>query len=196
MCSYCGSFSAKSPWSRRRRFSPSNASGALSLYARRPSGVAISDCTINSACAASIFCSGTLSPSPGVLMKPLLFAPANPPGAAGLLSRRWRLGENPPAMTAGSASSESRRVVTILFSDIRGSTGLGEELDPEALQDLLSRFFAEMKRVVERHEGLVEKFIGDAVMAVFGLPRVHEGDARRAVRAAARMRRGRALLHR
>jgi class 3 adenylate cyclase len=98
-------------------------------------------------------------------------------------------------MTAGSASGESRRVVTILFSDIRGSTGLGEELDPEALQDLLSRFFAEMKRVVERHEGFVEKFIGDAVMAVFGLPRVHEDDAVRAVRAAAEMREALAVLN-
>jgi class 3 adenylate cyclase len=91
-------------------------------------------------------------------------------------------------MTAGLSQPEARKVVTVLFSDICGSTGLGQALDPEALQQLLSRYFAEMKLIVERHEGLVSKFIGDAVMAVFGLPRVHEDDALRAVRAAADMR--------
>jgi len=79
-------------------------------------------------------------------------------------------------------------VVTVLFADISGSTGLGQTLDPEALRQVLSRYFAEMKAIVERHEGLVSKFIGDAVMAVFGLPRAHEDDALRAVRAAAEMR--------
>jgi class 3 adenylate cyclase/tetratricopeptide (TPR) repeat protein len=90
-------------------------------------------------------------------------------------------------MTAGQVPTETRKVITVVFSDITGSVGLGQSLDPEALQELLARFFAEMKRVVERHEGVVEKFIGDAVMAVFGLPRVHEDDAMRAVRAAAEM---------
>jgi len=92
-------------------------------------------------------------------------------------------------MTAGpTADRDERKVVTVLFSDISGSTSLGHALDPEALQHLLSRYFAEMKAIVERHEGVVEKFIGDAVMAVFGLPHVHEDDAVRAVRAAAEMR--------
>src|SRR5206468_1648416 len=77
---------------------------------------------------------------------------------------------------------------TVLFSDITGSTALGEALDPESLQRILSRYFGEMKAIVERHEGAVEKFIGDAVMAVFGLPFVHEDDALRAVRAAVDMR--------
>jgi class 3 adenylate cyclase/tetratricopeptide (TPR) repeat protein len=91
-------------------------------------------------------------------------------------------------MTDGSVGGEARKVVTVLFADITGSTGLGETLDPEPLRRVLSRYFAEMKLVVERHEGLVTKFIGDAVMAVFGIPVTHEDDALRAVRAAADMR--------
>jgi class 3 adenylate cyclase/tetratricopeptide (TPR) repeat protein len=91
-------------------------------------------------------------------------------------------------MTDGSVGTGSRRVVTILFADISGSTGLGEALDPESLQQLMARYFAEMQRIVERHGGIVEKFIGDAVLAVFGMPVTHEDDALRAVRAAAEMR--------
>jgi class 3 adenylate cyclase len=91
-------------------------------------------------------------------------------------------------MTNGPVTAEVRKIVTVLFADISGSTGIGQALDPESLQQLLSRYFAEMKLTVERHEGVVSKFIGDAVMAVFGLPRVHEDDAVRAVRAAAEMR--------
>jgi class 3 adenylate cyclase len=79
-------------------------------------------------------------------------------------------------MTDGSVGTEARKVVTVLFADITGSTGLGETLDPEPLRRVLSRYFAEMKLVVERHEGLVTKFIGDAVMAVFGIPVTHEDD--------------------
>jgi class 3 adenylate cyclase len=78
--------------------------------------------------------------------------------------------------------------VTVVFSDIAGSTALGERLDAESLRGLMSRYFAEMRAVLERHGGTVEKFIGDAVMAVFGIPVVHEDDALRAVRAAAEMR--------
>ena len=81
-----------------------------------------------------------------------------------------------------------RKTVTVLFCDVTGSTALGEELDPEALRGLLSRYFERMSAIVERHEGTVEKFIGDAVMAVFGVPAAHEDDALRAVRAAAEMR--------
>src|SRR5512132_3480369 len=90
-------------------------------------------------------------------------------------------------MTDGSATA-ARKVTTVLFADISGSTALGEQLDPEPLQHVLSRYFGEMKLVVERHEGVVMKFIGDAVMAVFGIPLTHEDDALRAVRAAAEMR--------
>ncbi|HEU5362008.1 MAG TPA: adenylate/guanylate cyclase domain-containing protein [Gaiellaceae bacterium] len=81
-----------------------------------------------------------------------------------------------------------RKTVTVIFCDVVGSTALGESTDPEALQALLARYFEQMKAIVEAHEGSVEKFIGDAVMAVFGVPVVHEDDALRAVRAAAEMR--------
>jgi len=81
-----------------------------------------------------------------------------------------------------------RKIVTVLFCDVVGSTALGESVDPEALQGLLARYFERMKAIVESHEGSVEKFIGDAVMAVFGVPAVHEDDALRACRAAVEMR--------
>ncbi len=81
-----------------------------------------------------------------------------------------------------------RKTVTVVFADVMGSTALGERLDPESLQHIMSRYFAAMRSVLERHGGTVEKFIGDAVMAVFGSPVVHEDDALRAVRAGAEMR--------
>lgn len=81
----------------------------------------------------------------------------------------------------------ARRIVTILFSDLTDFTGLAERLDPEPLRGVMSRYFEEMRRVVNRHGGAVEKFIGDAVMAVFGVPVVREDDALRAVRAAIEM---------
>jgi class 3 adenylate cyclase/tetratricopeptide (TPR) repeat protein len=83
--------------------------------------------------------------------------------------------------------AEARKTVTIVFSDVAGSTSLGDRLDPEALRRVMERYFAEMRSVLERHGGTVEKFIGDAVMAVFGIPATHEDDALRAVRAAAEM---------
>ena len=87
------------------------------------------------------------------------------------------------------APGESRRTVTIVFVDVAGSTALGERLDPETLRDLMGRYFDVARTVVERHGGIVEKFIGDAVMAVFGLPTLHEDDALRAVRAADELQR-------
>ena len=75
----------------------------------------------------------------------------------------------------------------MVFSDVTGSTALGERLDPESLRRVLARYFELASQVVERHGGAVEKFIGDAVMAVFGIPHVHEDDALRAVRAAAEL---------
>ncbi len=95
-------------------------------------------------------------------------------------------GETLPVPAAGGG--ETRKVVTIVFSDLTGSTALGEALDPESLRQLMSRYFEETKSVLERHGGTVEKFIGDAVVAVFGVPLAHEDDALRAVRAAAEMR--------
>jgi class 3 adenylate cyclase len=81
-----------------------------------------------------------------------------------------------------------RKTVTVVFCDVTGSTQLGESTDPEALRALLARYFERMKGIVEAHGGSVEKFIGDAVMAVFGVPAAHEDDALRACRAAIEMR--------
>lgn len=85
-------------------------------------------------------------------------------------------------------ASPVRKRVTVLFSDVAGSTALGESLDAEALLRLMSQYFEAMRAVIEAHGGQVAKFIGDAVMAVFGIPSVREDDALRAVRAAAEMR--------
>ena len=82
---------------------------------------------------------------------------------------------------------ESRKTVTVVFCDVTGSTALGERLDPESLSKVMGRYFEEMRSVIEHHGGTVEKFIGDAVMAVFGVPVLHEDDALRAVRAAEAM---------
>src|SRR3954463_4158756 len=82
---------------------------------------------------------------------------------------------------------EVRKLVTILFCDLKGSTSLGERLDSESLREPMARYFDAMSVAITRHGGTIEKYIGDAVMAVFGLPRVHEDDALRAVRAAREM---------
>src|SRR5262245_32401444 len=93
-----------------------------------------------------------------------------------------------PLANATPAGSRARKVVTVLFSDISGSTALGEELDPESLRQIMSRYFDATKDVLSRHGGTVEKFIGDAVVAVFGVPLAHEDDALRAVRAGVELR--------
>ncbi len=86
------------------------------------------------------------------------------------------------------AAREVRKVVTVVFCDVSGSTALGERLDPEAMRRTMGRYFEEIRLIVERHGGTVEKFIGDAAMAVFGIPVAHEDDALRAVRAVAEIR--------
>ncbi len=88
-----------------------------------------------------------------------------------------------PAPIPEAATAE-RRLVTVLFTDLVGFTTIAEDRDPETVRDLLDRYFAAATEVVQRHGGTVEKFIGDAVMAVWGTPVVHEDDAERAVRAA------------
>jgi class 3 adenylate cyclase/DNA-binding SARP family transcriptional activator len=89
---------------------------------------------------------------------------------------------------APAPTAAVRKTVTVLFCDLADSTALGERLDPESLRTLMERWYEAMRGAVERHGGTVEKFIGDAVMAVFGVPQVHEDDALRAVRAAVEMR--------
>jgi class 3 adenylate cyclase/tetratricopeptide (TPR) repeat protein len=83
---------------------------------------------------------------------------------------------------------ERRKVVTVIFADVVGSTALGDRVDPETLRWAMQRWFGRMRDAVERHGGTVENYVGDAVMAVFGIPVAHEDDALRAVRAAAEMR--------
>ena len=97
-----------------------------------------------------------------------------------------------------SISTEERRIVTVLFADMAGSTALGEELDAEEMRRLLTRYYTLARETVVQHGGTVEKFIGDAVMAVFGLPTAHGDDPNRAVAAALAMRdriRGDERLH-
>src|SRR5438876_7011414 len=87
-----------------------------------------------------------------------------------------------------AVSTEERRIVTVLFADMAGSTALGEQLDPEEMRSVLARYYTIARESVEQHGGTVEKFIGDAVMAVFGLPSAHGDDPDRAVAAALTIR--------
>ena len=108
--------------------------------------------------------------------------------------------ENPPRfrlcgycgapLTAAESlpAHEVRKTVTLIFSDLKDSTALGERLDNEALHEVKERYFSAMAAEIKRHGGKIEKYIGDAIMAVFGLPRAHEDDALRAVRAAIGMK--------
>ncbi|HET7678391.1 MAG TPA: adenylate/guanylate cyclase domain-containing protein, partial [Candidatus Limnocylindrales bacterium] len=97
-------------------------------------------------------------------------------------------------LTPTPGGGEVRKVVTIVFADVVGSTAMGERIDPESLRTLMGRYFAVARRTLERHGGNVEKFIGDAVVAIFGVPVIHEDDALRAVRAAHELRDGVAAL--
>jgi class 3 adenylate cyclase/tetratricopeptide (TPR) repeat protein len=90
---------------------------------------------------------------------------------------------------------EDRRLVSVLFADLSGSTPLGERLDPEDLRRILGAFFAALVRPIQRYEGTVEKYMGDAVMAVFGAPVSHEDDAERTVRAALEMQHALTLMN-
>jgi class 3 adenylate cyclase/tetratricopeptide (TPR) repeat protein len=91
---------------------------------------------------------------------------------------------------------EERRLLTVLFADVVGSTELGSQTDPEVLRQQMTRFYERMKEVAETHGGIVEKFIGDAVMVVFGVPRLHDDDAERAVRCGLGMQETMAELNR
>ena len=98
-------------------------------------------------------------------------------------------------LAAPASGREVRKIVSVIFCDVSGSTALGERLDPESLRDVQARYFEAMRLAIERHGGTVEKYIGDAVMAVFGIPQLHEDDALRAARAAADMREGLVALN-
>lgn len=87
-------------------------------------------------------------------------------------------------LEAAAQPVRARRTVTVVFADLAGSTALAERLDPEALREVMLRYYTLMRDCLEHHGGTVEKFIGDAVMAVFGVPRVREDDVLRGVRAA------------
>src|SRR5206468_5689760 len=91
-------------------------------------------------------------------------------------------------LAEAAPARELRKTVTVLSCDRTGSTALGDATDPEALRATMRGYYDEMRMILERHGGTVEKFIGDAVMAVFGVPVSHEDDALRAVRAAWEMR--------
>ncbi len=92
------------------------------------------------------------------------------------------------SLSAAASTPEQLKTITVLFADVTGSTELGERLDPEAVRRVMERYFELAQRVITSHGGVVEKFAGDAVMAVFGIPVLHEDDALRAVRAAADLR--------
>ena len=93
-----------------------------------------------------------------------------------------------PLSPSAGGLLEERKVVTILFADLVGSTAQAERLDPEDVRATLTAYYARLRTELERHGGTVEKFIGDAVMAVFGAPVAHEDDPERAVRAALAIR--------
>ncbi|WP_369258272.1 AAA family ATPase [Geodermatophilus amargosae] len=93
-----------------------------------------------------------------------------------------------PVAEPAAPQREIRKTVTVLFCDVVDSTRLGARLDPESLRQVMSRYFEVARAALQRHGGTVEKFIGDAVMGVFGVPTLHEDDALRAVRAATEMR--------
>jgi class 3 adenylate cyclase len=76
-------------------------------------------------------------------------------------------------LAEATPAREVRKTVTVLFCDVVGSTALGERVDPEPLRRLMGSYYEQMRAIVERHGGTVEKFIGDAVMAVFGIPQSH-----------------------
>jgi class 3 adenylate cyclase len=93
-----------------------------------------------------------------------------------------------PLSAEQPASREERKVVTVFFADLVGFTGRAEQLDPEDVRAMLSPYYGRLRSEIERFGGTVEKFIGDAVMAVFGAPVAHEDDPERAVRAALAVR--------
>jgi len=115
----------------------------------------------------------------------------NPPGSRFCCGCGEALGQTaypqepePRPFVPGPSPAAERKTVTALFSDLSGYTALSEKLDPEEVREITSRIFGEVAKIVDRYEGFVEKYVGDAVMALFGVPQTHEDDRLRAVRAA------------
>lgn len=108
----------------------------------------------------------------------------NPAGSEFCNECGHKLTEGLEAETLTAESEAERKQVTVLFSDLSGYTAMSEKLDPEELKEMMSRIFGEIARIVTKYEGFIEKFIGDAVVALFGVPRAHEDDPVRAIRAA------------
>jgi DNA-binding SARP family transcriptional activator len=103
--------------------------------------------------------------------------------------RKLELSSQPKVATVPQPEPlDRRKTVTILFTDIVDSTSLGAQLDPEVMRSVMRRYYDTVRTIMERHGGTLEKFIGDAAMAVFGIPQLHEDDALRAVRAAGELR--------
>jgi len=84
----------------------------------------------------------------------------------------------------GTAAESERKSVTIMFCDLTGYTAMNERLDPEEIKEIMNRIFGEITQIIKKYDGFIERFIGDAVMAVFGVPKTHEDDPVRAIRAA------------
>jgi adenylate cyclase len=138
------------------------------------------------ACGARLRPAHRFCPNCGASVSP---ATAQPPGSPAT-PRGTGLQVSP-----GIDIQEDRRLVSVLFADLSGSTPLGERLDPEDLRRILEAFFAALVRPIQRYEGTVEKYMGDAVMAVFGAPVSHEDDAERTVRAALEMQHALTLMN-
>jgi adenylate cyclase len=138
------------------------------------------------ACGARLRPAHRFCPNCGAPVRP---ATAQPPGSPSTP------GGTGLQVSPGIDVQEDRRLVSVLFADLSGSTPLGERLDPEDLRRILGAFFAALVRPIQRYEGTVEKYMGDAVMAVFGAPVSHEDDAERTVRAAVEMQRALTLLN-
>jgi len=130
------------------------------------------------------FCGSCGSALPADGAAPNLGAPATPSGSSGPSAPSQPTDGSGDGATSTERNATERRLVSVLFVDLVGFTSLAADRDAEAVRELLSRYFDLAREVIERYGGVVEKFIGDAVMAVWGSPTAHEDDAERAVRAA------------
>ena len=100
----------------------------------------------------------------------------------------YHFAETPLTPESFTGIDSERKHVTIMFSDLSGYTAMTEKLDPEDVKEVMSKIFGEITEIIKKYDGFLEKFIGDAVMAVFGIPKAHEDDPVRAIRAAIEIR--------